>query len=1526
MAIRDVTPEELGQSVLEPSAPSSPALSSAPIEQDVAEDMHTFPSIDKKNYFENPDADLFSRMQQADATVFQGNFVSEAGERAYRGFAVGGLKTLSDLAELTGDVIIKGATPADNPRANIFGHKVRNFGFHLQKQADAILEERRKTNPIDEGITPTGFATDVVSSTLTNIGLVAGGTAIGVAAGAPVLTAAAVARVGVAGAYGAQAGLEQYSGARAAGNTFESSLAYGIASGVLNTGLELVGLNKVFKTTYVKGVGIVTRRIAEAMAAEGLTEGLQEDVGIALDAMSGADTAQGRKLSVVDIAAQTIYASAVGAVSGGGMAAAVSIPQRAKAISVLKQAGMDDAKAREVYKTVSQEVMDVMHKDLTDEFGFDDAQNMVVQKAMDAATGYRVSEFFKRQQFSRGDFETQLSEMEQADPARELLLQIKTEAAATVRGDAERVPDANIPGSSDAFAAQETLKQAQAFQPKPVADLQVRQPEFNASTTEEMRLAISGRISFLNEKMTGLQKERSLLQKEVDRLELELGQKRASGVRDRSAMEAELEVAMEKENKVANDIVRAYVEAEGIRSNQEGVSLKGNEVQLSTRDLIRVTSGFARRILQTANQNFRNGVTASKAEMRFIRQTLNSLINIPGLSRDTRAILKSQFRNLDTAEKFYKNLPLIEMTVQDAQNESLIGSFMRGVDKIVDVFKGKEGAGKGGLRAVKLDAESQKVADAFVKEYEKEDANPVDRLREAGTSAIGAIRFMAAQLKSGKNAVTGRDLEPADYASIYETLYDFARNGRESKLFNVEVEKETVRIMAERVTSDILAGKSNMDREMSNADWVDHILLFATNTFGTYGGFTGLIARHGAEMIGGDTATQKLLSMDASLRKAEALQLFFRGEVDRAYLDSYPELKGDVNAIYQQREKDSDINGPRAVSISFMGGDKKTEYDFNYTREEAMEKYMISLRPEGEAKMRKLGWTDEGFALLRDSLSASDMKFIEAKFKIYSELYDRLNEVFRKLAGYDLPRSKNYSPLITDRDVDEAGSLLAALYNDGKSQAEHMASLQSSGFLQTATDSKVELKSISSVDKLNRYIRDVTHYIGTAEALSRIQTVLNNRDVKNAVKSRYGEITNQQLKRYVNVLVKNTVSSEADHVFHSVNKAVTRLAQGLIAAKPFQVIKQMTSAFAGAEVMGFPKYFQYLSTLPEAIRTGEVRVLTDSSYIRNRSQSRVIDRDTRAIQEMMEFDRKTSLIDNLANPEMKEALKKFDKMLKNPTFNNLLFLPTQLGDIGGLLMSSWPVYKHYLAEGDTPAVAKTKAIAHANSTQQSGDFTQLPAWMLNANPVQRLFTLFTQAPYQYMNRALRVMQKAGTDRWDWDEFAKMYAVFFLVLPALFDYVSNVFKLDKDARLYAAQKAALGPFDELVIAGPMLEWAVVHATAGLLSKVTGEEVKAPAWSVQNISGLAGSFAGNVVQTQKALIAIAEEGISAESVLKLVTEASEASLPLTGSAGGAVRQVSNSLEGLVLGSQGDLVDTWRRYFMVLGASRNITKETK
>lgn len=1481
-------------------APSTSPKAPEFLTDDEFNDMYTFKSISKLNFFKKDAKDIIDRIQPMNATVYKGNFVSQFGESMYRFFGPGLKEIGGNVLNVTGEQFMKlGEFDGEEDSSlDTFGVKLRNFGLYMGNEAERTVREREELMSITG--TPGDFFGQVSSSILSTLGLMAAGAAVLPGASAVALSTIPAATFAVA------SGAETIVEGRKAGASYEKSMAYGLLVGGTSFWLERLGLNKIFGGTYVTGKNFVAKQITTAMLTEGLTEGAQQMVEIGGSIGTGARDLNAQES--VAMISETLYAAAVGMVAGGAMVSTVAIPQRFKAIKILTEAGMDHTTAKETVDKTMQQTADEILETTGQDFGFDEVANKAYNKFQSIAQDY----ISRRGGFSRSDLETSVAEAENFDPARQVLSRLFTESAAEVRG--EGIDNVRPTPVTDINKVQENIAKTQQAEDPNFERPIVSQPVFDVNTSPEVRKIVSGRIQYINgrlkEILRSVNKSRKLLKNQVE-----------SG-KSRTQIEQDM-------NRDFDEAIELTAEANAIRENPNKV--QGDKIVLDKRDIIRATSRLAIQAVRNAKNNFRLGRASVNEEVRFVRMALNKLVNAPGLSKETRALLKQKFSRL-TADTLIKQVPVIEQAVRDAQEEAFIPVVKEGIQRLVNFFKGAE------KNKPNMDLQTQKVADAFVQEFEKKDPNPTERLMAIDGSPESIARFQAAQVATGKNGATGADLTPQDYVNIFRALNELATKGKQAKIFNAKVRSKVGQKIVEQATKDVLDGKANTDQIFGNANFGDMLLSYVTNWMGTYNGMLSMITRHAAKTMG-KSFTEIVTDLDNAERKASIQNVYYTSEMDALGKKAFGLKTSDelVQKLYKDGSRLPEdllyVEQPVEESVDpevKVQDPKPTQV---LSRAEAREKYMLSLRPEGRKKMLKTGWTEAGLDNLLDALSPSDIRYIQGQLKIYSELYVEINKVYSKLTGMELPRSKNYSPIITELDVKDGISMVSALF---ESSGDGVPGVNSASFLQAVTNKKSDLVNTPDYKKTARYIADASYYIGTAETINRIDNLFSDKDFRKAVKSRYGQAAVDRLDRFTETFKKNSLNSGNTRLMSGFNKMVTRYTQAFIAAKPSQVIKQMTSFATSMAVMGPTQFVKHMGSLYEGIQDGRVRKLIDDPFFRDRAVSRTISRDIRQIQETIDYDNSRNFLDFIKNPKVKENAAKFNQIINNPKIHNFFFLFTQLGDLGGAVGSAWPLYQYYQTKqggGFSEAEARLKALEHVRLTQQSGSHTQLSQVMQSNNPFARLMTAFTQVPVQYMNQALMQFHKLGTKNFDWSnkahvkEFGNMFLTYFVVLPALFGFVSSAFKFpdleDDEEVLQLGANTLLGPFSDAHIVGPILDWAAFNVMAGIADAVSDEEIKGRSFRTHELGGsVFQSVYENLDQARRAIHDIAQNGVTTQNFLKALTEITEATFPVTGGFGGAARQVTNAVEGVFLAQQDPIEDAWRRYLMLLGFSRRTT----
>ncbi len=1508
------------------------------MDTDILDRLYKVPNVNRKQYFSRYDRTgvITPMVEPADTRILNGGFVSEFGGAFHDAFVIGMPQTLGYGARLGAEsldkyvenkqVEIQKANERGDPvsmrainafGAKVFANKLSNFSMYLADKVNQELQIKAATEGESTQVGKVGkFLGEAGSSIVKCYGLLA--TGMGTA--------------GVATAFGVESGLGVFGRGREAGASFEKSLAWGAFSGVLNTGMEMAGLDAIFKGTFHSGKNVAKQAIFRAVGTEALTEAGQQSVEIIADIGTGARA----DITVEEALSEVVYASALGAVAGGVMTAAVAIPQRSKAIKMMKSFGYDQATATQAVDIAMQETMDLVTEKMAKDQGATPDVLEGVQFYRDLVNGNVT--------LDQAQIEATIERQQRFNSSKQTLAAIRAEASATARAElAEKEKGERIGTKTADVAAQQVLAEEGPtvgevegeFEPKAPFNLQIPVSEetglpklsgilFPRDMSVSDRINVRGRLTQIPVDLKPLVQQRQTLAQQLMGRTIE-------GKAPESIAKIEERLA-----KVDEKIFNLQAEYEALFNNPADIQVIEGKVVLSQNAILRQKLANIRAAMQEYNRGYRKGVSSVRAEYRWVRAAISSLANTKGLTQKQQKMIKGMYASIQTEHQLASRIPDIQRRITNIIASNQIEVFQDQISQFVDMMKGKKTSmgfqpklGKDPSTGV----DTQKVANAFVNEFNKKDTDPGELRQKFKNTPEFKARLVASQLATGKNAGTGEDLTVDDYARFYEGLRDLLTGGRQGYYVESRAKEIAREAIKERVLEGINAQAIDVGKVAGIPvnDILDKALTTGISIIQDYDTVLSTIFRHVGDTIGGSPGEQ-LMNVTRETREAESRRLLYTTQLDAGLKDIYGLTSQD--ALREKLTNDSDVEATNHVELTLDNGDVVT-----LSRAAAIEKALIALRPRGHDILTKhMGWTEQTISQLHEQLTEADQQYVDLLLELNAKLYPILNEAFRKLKGYDLPQDRNYSTLYVEGfDLGETNFAEVLLAENGAREAD----VTDVSMLKAVTAAKVTLQDIPAHMKMEKYIRDVTYFAAMAEKVDMINNILSDNDIRRAIDKRFGQKTTKVLDRFRQVLTRNSTRTDTAQLTSGLNKIITRIAQGYLVFKPSQILKQTTSGVAAIERVGMGNFLKSFASLPNAIQSGEILDLVSDPYFASRYRFRNISLDLRIIQEMIQSQQGQQMkFDEATNEQVKwlaEQGKKVDKLTKNPTFLKWAFMTTTMGDFGGALVNGWAVYQQELQKTGDKEQAVLTTIDHINDTQQSPDYTKSSAALLNPNPMTRAFGLFKHTPLQYMNRVWRQFNTLGTEKSliddgfggkkispeAWKTFGNTYMTYYFLLPMLYTYVSKAFR--KDDLDEMAARAFVGPFDNAMIAGPMFQYATLSVVNRAMSAITGEKLEKPsAMSAGKRLTVLSSIITNMHDANRALDKIIKDGgPTATNVLRLTTEISEATIPFTGVIGGASRAASNFVEGVAYGAEGEFVNNWRRWMMLLGFSERSTR---
>ena len=428
-------------------------------------------------------------------------------------------------------------------------------------------------------------------------------------------------------------------------------------------------------------------------------------------------------------------------------------------------------------------------------------------------------------------------------------------------------------------------------------------------------------------------------------------------------------------------------------------------------------------------------------------------------------------------------------------------------------------------------------------------------------------------------------------------------------------------------------------------------------------------------------------------------------------------------------------------------------------------------------------YNESFLAAVYKELNADDLAVADAIFKFYDENYTVFNAFYEEHYGMSLGKTKYYTPRamkIKGVDIDDLSTTGYVSFSGTKQRVAQ------------AGTAVINIKG--AFKTLNQYINKQNHYMGYMDKLRDINAVLCDTHIKEVIAGIWGNKANARISDEISNFANNG-NDKLDGFMASINRVRARYAKSVLALKPALMIKQLTS---------FPAYWEhtdikdFASGLADFFKNPKeaIETLGNTTLMQTRGVDIIRDFDQLSKTKLLK-DMQKSVKDIKSVKDLYQAIKWDDFLMWN----------IKMGDRGAIYMGGWALYKSELkknlAKGMTEADAKAKALETfervTDETQQSGRLSQ-QSFMQN-NQFWRMFTMFTSSQNQYLRKEINAIRGLATGRMDKKQAAKTLFIYHVLLPVLFQVVSDGFKFDKDNDIRAA---VLGSLNGWFILNKVLE--------------------------------------------------------------------------------------------------------------------------
>lgn len=911
----------------------------------------------------------------------------------------------------------------------------------------------------------------------------------------------------------------------------------------------------------------------------------------------------------------------------------------------------------------------------------------------------------------------------------------------------------------------------------------------------------------------------------------------------------------------------------------------GKEVKMTAGQVYRAKIAEAKDQVRQFKAGMKTGQKIARTDIDAFQKKLIELIDMSDILTDNqkKRMLKT-VRKTQTETAFGKRVIRLEGMIKQLEVANAKNIYTNAISRILKKAQTR-----------KFDADTRRIFDELIKLNKQPGLNPDVFQAAYDGSFESVLRFDIA-------TYGGIDPSLRELQRIYYDLKSLYEDGINTRTLERQQRKEQIEKDLETVNKEI-AGKYKPTKADPNARPTkkSRKRLRPIGMF-VWDSVMNFITR-GSGKGEGQSFIEKRFDTFKPFETMTKLRFYYKQKLKGLYKDIF-NLASDADLFTRQQQDLTEtftfswLVGAQEEIVDEQTGEitqeaKEGEWkEIELTKAEMRKRYMEWQRDVGRKTLtRKNLYTEELMEDITNSLTEGDLKFIEAQFRVYDELYALVNPIYRKHKGIDLAYDDFYSPLFTIGGAEADVSFIDFMAGQ-EGQNFFGGKITSNDRFKRATGGSSGVKILPDLVVLDKYINDMSHFIGYADLAMDVETLLLNPDTRANIKANYGDavvdLISQEAER-----IKGKIYGKTNVAWEWVKNITAPLARSFL-MKPVIGVKQLVSHIAYMAKVP-PVYFtKYMAELVTPTMRPKVREVTNALRANIVMQARgdIFEREIQAIH---------------------SAVKDADSYIgadKRLRWSRNFLIGMRLGDRGAIYAGGYCMYR-YLTEKKkvSHSEAIDQVLRFTNLTQQSPDPMQLSSGLADRHPISRLFTLFKQAPTQYFNAMAKTIWNAPTV--SRRETARKLLVYHAILPMLWQFVANGFQWDWEDELKAG---IAGPLAYIYLLGEGLTSFIGWA----LAAVNDSENKA--WR-SDMSAIQ-SWAKSVEKTVKGVYDLIESGgLDADDTIKLIQDLAKAAAPAGGAVSGTVEYTIGLGKAALRLSEGEYVDALQKF---VGYSDYITEK--
>ena len=573
-----------------------------------------------------------------------------------------------------------------------------------------------------------------------------------------------------------------------------------------------------------------------------------------------------------------------------------------------------------------------------------------------------------------------------------------------------------------------------------------------------------------------------------------------------------------------------------------------------------------------------------KAFQKYVNAVIQKSV---GLTDKQKLGLTSLLKSVKNDKTLNKTLTKLWMRVDELRGENEKQMFIEASDRLLK-------KAKKAIENKKFDPDTAAAFMAAIKARKMQ----VTEVTEFGRSSAEMLLYDMSQLAR-------IDLTKEQARAVYNDLVNIYNNGAATKAGMEAQRQARNETLIEAALTDI-EGKDGPGPEMTRTeiDRVDRTPLRRriVQWNRRWGGLMTDLTRR-SDSKKGQSILERFTDMFAAERHAEGVKKKFND----ARLDAYGKIFGLKNRYEIHKKTTQDLEDTYEVYRETVKKDKTTKEESIIPGKETMSRTVMRQRwmewqqPEGKARlMKNSGFTEKTMEDIEKHLDVKDFELIRELRISYDKLYAEVNTIYREIEGKDLPYRTNYSPFIPVKD-------------DKNNPDINMVELmQRAGQGRVDVGSKSPLKELTGLSTLSdlgdvfiydRYVSDMSHYIGFAKTVRDAQTIFRDSRIREAITKRDGSGVLSNINTHLDAFAAGRIEAAQNGAFSSLHKYISRWYAGSLFMQPKRTAIQLLSGMLYLTEMPGKDFITGLFDLPRAAASGELEVILKTDYMLERGIS-----------------------------------------------------------------------------------------------------------------------------------------------------------------------------------------------------------------------------------------------------------------------------------------------------------------------------------